>query len=50
MDLASKAIALTHHIGVHKKAVAYPTPYNEDLTFEEQYVFVDPIIELMNKV
>lgn len=51
MDLlASKAILLTHQIGVQKKVVAYSTSYNEVMTLEEQYQFVDPTIELRDKV
>ena len=48
--LASKAILLTHQIGVQKKVVAYSTLYNEVMTLEEQYQFVDPTIELRDKV
>ena len=50
VDLASNAIALTYQTGVYKKAVAYPTPFDEDLTLEEQYELVNPTIELMDKV
>ena len=47
VDLASKAISLTHQTGVHKKAIAYATPYVDELTLEES---VDPTTELISKV
>lgn len=50
MDVASKAISLTPHTGVNKKAIAYPTPYNQDLTPEEQFTYVNPTVKLMGKV
>ena len=37
-------------VGVHGKAVGYPTPYDNDLTLKEKLTHVNPTIELMGKV
>lgn len=47
VDIASKAMSLTHWTGVHQKALGYPTPsFNE----EDQLTYVNPTVRIMNKV
>ncbi|MCJ1265865.1 hypothetical protein MMC22_005746 [Lobaria immixta] len=43
-------MGITLIIGVHGKAIAYPAPYNGDLTPEEKMTYLDPIIELSGKI
>lgn len=50
VDIALKAILLTHWIGVQRKAIAYSTTSNEYLTPEEQFTYVNPTVKTMGMV
>lgn len=50
VDMALKAILLTHWIGVQRKAIAYSTTSNEYLTPEEQFTYVNPTVKTMGMV
>ena len=41
---------LNGYTGIHGRAIAYPTPYDPDITPEQQLTAVNPIISLMGKV
>lgn len=41
---------LAHRTGVHRKAIAYPTPSNEDLTLEEQFTYDNPTFKIAEMV
>lgn len=43
-------MGVTLIIGVHGKAIAYPTPYDGDLTLEEKMTIVNPITRLSAKI
>ncbi len=38
------------YTGVHGGAIAHPTPFDSDLTPEEELTVVNPTIELLGKV
>ena len=41
---------LINYAGVHGQAIGYPTPYEGNLSLEQEINDVNPIIELMGQV
>lgn len=39
-----------HPPGIHLKAIAYPTPFEGNLSPEEKMSYVDPTMSIMSKV